>query len=276
MSLSVFICYRELDTGHAAGRINYWLKSKLQDDVTLFMDVDSIRKGDDFVEKLNAAIQETDVLLAIIGPRWLDATDGMGNRRIDLEDDFVRMEIAAAIQRNIAIMPVMIDGAKPLKQRELPNSIAKLARYNGVEIRSRSFETDAAVLVRELQNRKPPRASFYERFRKRATAKAEKPSESKGPTKTEPGTTSDAGASRKTFETMVKKKPKIVIIVGAILLAIALFTIFSNSNSPGRPLSNFSNGNSPSRPLSNRPIPDGPCGDMHGPAYEACSKDNGG
>jgi hypothetical protein len=56
MSLSVFICYRELDTGHAAGRINYWLKSKLQDDVTLFMDVDSIRKGDDFVEKLNAAI----------------------------------------------------------------------------------------------------------------------------------------------------------------------------------------------------------------------------
>ena len=213
MPLSVFICYRELDSGHAAGRINYWLKSKLRDDVTLFMDVDNIRKGEDFVEKLDAAIRETDVLLAIIGPHWLDATDSLGNRRIDLEDDFVRTEIAIAIQRNIAIMPVMIDGAKPPKQRELPEPIAKLARYNGVEIRSRSFEIDAAVLLRELQRRaSPPRASFFERFRKRAAAKDKGPSKSRSPAKSEPETTGHTGATSKEFETTVETNPNVQVV----------------------------------------------------------------
>jgi hypothetical protein len=98
-----------------------------------------------------------DILLAVIGPKWLELKDSQGNRRIDAEDDFVRIEVAMAIEREIPVIPVTVDGARLPDKGDLPKSIAILAQYQGVDIRSRSFSNDAANLIKELKKRLPPR-----------------------------------------------------------------------------------------------------------------------
>jgi TIR domain len=157
MPLNIFISYRQDDAAHAAGRIHAWLKSELKGDATFFMDIDNIPAGENFVKVLDNAIRQCDILLAVIGPKWLELKDSQGNRRIDAEDDFVRIEVAMAIEREIPVIPVTVDGARLPDKGDLPKSIAILAQYQGVDIRSRSFSNDAANLIKELKKRLPPR-----------------------------------------------------------------------------------------------------------------------
>src|SRR5262245_48985442 len=88
----IFISYRREDTAYPAG----WLFDRLVDHLgvgQVFKDVDSIQLGDDFVEVITTAVSSCDVLLALIGDRWLTITDEDGRRRVDNPDDFVRLEI---------------------------------------------------------------------------------------------------------------------------------------------------------------------------------------
>jgi len=94
----IFISYRRDDTAYAAG----WLFDRLVDAFgpeQVFKDVDSIALGDDFVDAITAAVSSMDVLLALIGDKWLGMVDEHGERRLDDPDDFVRLEIAAALER---------------------------------------------------------------------------------------------------------------------------------------------------------------------------------
>src|SRR5262249_8583687 len=118
-----------------------------------------IPAGVDFVEYLHSQVAACDVFLAVIGPNWLDAKDDSGRRRFDNPDDFVTIEIAAALARKIRVIPVLVDGARTPKAEKLPGSVKPLARRNAVEVRNTHFGRDAEALtskVREaLQEERP-------------------------------------------------------------------------------------------------------------------------
>ena len=75
----------------------------------VFKDIDNIEPGDDFVKRMTAAVESCDVLLALIGPQWLTITDEKGQRRLDDPEDYVRLEIEAALKRKIRVIPILVD-----------------------------------------------------------------------------------------------------------------------------------------------------------------------
>jgi chemotaxis protein histidine kinase CheA len=111
------------------------------------MDVEGVPAGMDFIEHIKEKVSVCDVFLAIIGPNWLNARDEMGNRRLETPDDLVAVEIAAALKRNIPVVPVTVDGARPPRADELPDDIKTLARRHAVEIRTNHFRRDAQALT---------------------------------------------------------------------------------------------------------------------------------
>jgi hypothetical protein len=115
------------------------------------MDVDSIEPGMDFLAVLNRHLEKCDVVLAIIGPRWLNAQDSQGRRRIDDEADFVRMEIATALSREIRVIPILVDGASHISAADLPDDLKSLARRQAIEVRHDRFGADAEQLADTLR-----------------------------------------------------------------------------------------------------------------------------
>ena len=99
-----------------------------------------------------------DVFLVVIGPNWLNAKDDHGRRRLDNPDDFVAIEIAAALSRNIRVIPVLVDGAPTPKADKLPNAIKPLVRRNAVEVRNSQFGRDAEALSTKSVKRSAIRA----------------------------------------------------------------------------------------------------------------------
>jgi formylglycine-generating enzyme required for sulfatase activity len=150
MKAKVFISYRRDDSMGHAGRIHDRLARELGSDL-LFMDVDSIPLGANFVKVLRDEVAKCEVLLAVIGPRWVDARDEHGNRRLDSLDDFVRIEIASALQRNIPVIPILLEGTKVPKAEQLPTDLQGLALHNGLDIRHASFHNDMDKLIRGLK-----------------------------------------------------------------------------------------------------------------------------
>src|SRR5436190_11759424 len=146
MSGKIFINYRRDDSFGTAGRLYDRLAQAFGRD-NLFMDVDHIPAGVDFIDYLNSQVAECDVFLAVIGPNWLNAKDDAGRRRLDNPDDFVTIEIAAALARNIRVIPVLVDGARTPKADKLPDSIKPLVRRNAVEVRNTSFGRAGEGLV---------------------------------------------------------------------------------------------------------------------------------
>src|SRR5215813_11541854 len=120
-------------------------------EITLFMDVDNIPAGVDFAEYLQSQVSACDVFLAIIGPNWLDAKDDSGRRRFDNPDNYVTIEIAAALARNIRVIPVLVDGARTPKADKLPDSVKPLVRRNAVEVRNTHFGRDAEALANQVR-----------------------------------------------------------------------------------------------------------------------------
>ena len=150
MAAKVFISYRRDDSAGYAGRIRDRLERELGRDL-LFMDVDAIPLGSNFSKVLREEVAKCGVLLAMIGPNWPDAHDEHGNRRLDDPNDFVRIEIAAALHRNIPVIPILLDGARIPKATQLPEDLKELALRNGMEIRHASFQDDMNRLIRGLK-----------------------------------------------------------------------------------------------------------------------------
>ena len=145
----IFISYRREETAYPAG----WLFDRLAhhfDGGQVFKDVDSIQPGDDFVEVIATAVGSCDVLLALIGAEWLTITDEHGQRRLDNPDDFVRLEIEAALTRGVRVIPILLDGARMPRANELPASLAKLVRRQALELSPARFDFDTSRLLRVL------------------------------------------------------------------------------------------------------------------------------
>ena len=145
----IFISYRRDETAYPAG----WLYDRLASQYgggQVFKDVDSIKLGDDFVQVITRAVGSCDVLLALIGERWLTITDEHGRRRLDDPDDFVRLEIEAALTRNVRVIPILIDGARMPRADELPHSLVSLRRRQALELSPSRFEYDTGRLLKVL------------------------------------------------------------------------------------------------------------------------------
>ena len=126
MAGSIFISYRREDGKAEARSIYQWL-SRAFGRRQLFMDVDTIEKGRDFRQVLDHTLAKCDVMLAIVEPRWLDARDPSGGLRLQGTGDFVQLEIAIALKRNIPVIPVLVDGARLPRADELPGELQGLA-----------------------------------------------------------------------------------------------------------------------------------------------------
>lgn len=115
----------------------------------IFIDIDNIPVGVNFVEHLDSQVRQCDILLALIGPDWLDARNPKnGQRRLDDPKDFVRIEIASALKRGIPVAPVLLDGAAFPNEEELPDDLKALVLRNGVEVRRTSFDDDVDRMIR--------------------------------------------------------------------------------------------------------------------------------
>jgi hypothetical protein len=155
MALNIFVCYRQADSAYAARSVRDWLKWKMGEEIAAFLDTDGLDGGDLWKEVLDEQVRKCQVLLAIIGPKWIDITDELGNRRLDTPRDFVQTEIEIALSRKIPIIPVLIDETPWPKQKDLPGTIVKLIEFHHIKIHSRSFDTDAENLLRAVRKRLP-------------------------------------------------------------------------------------------------------------------------
>ena len=144
----IFISYRRNDSAAYAG----WLFDRLAGHFgrdQIFKDVDSIELGDDFAVAISDAVASCRVLLALIGDRWLTVT-GKAGRRLDNPRDFVRLEIEAALSRNIRVIPILIDGAKMPDADQLPASLAGLRARQALELSTNRFDSDFGRLLKVL------------------------------------------------------------------------------------------------------------------------------
>ena len=143
MAGKIFINYRREDSIGTAGRLHDRL-AQVFGRKNLLVDV----VGNDLDASL---INQIAAFLAIISPNWLDAKDEAGRRRLDNPEDFVVIEIAAALAGKVHVVPVLVDGARMPKASELPRSLKPLARCQSIEIREHYFDQDVATLVEEVR-----------------------------------------------------------------------------------------------------------------------------
>jgi hypothetical protein len=145
----IFLSYRREDSSGHAGRLYDRLSQRFGYD-NLFMDVDNIPPGLNFVEVIQNAGGACEVLLAVIGRHWLTSTDPQGERRLDNPEDFVRLEIMTALERKIHVIPVRVDGASMPRATELPDVLQPLARCQAFVVGDR-FHPDVDHLIKELE-----------------------------------------------------------------------------------------------------------------------------
>ena len=129
----IFLSYRRDDTAGHAGRLRDALAARFGPE-RVFMDLESIRAGDDFVEIVKKAVDSSGVVVVVIGRQWLSASDKKGNRRLDNPQDFVRLEVETALRRGARVIPALVQHAEMPAEDALPEPLAKLARRNAVEI----------------------------------------------------------------------------------------------------------------------------------------------
>jgi len=147
---AVFISYRREDAEGQAGRLFDDLVVNFGDD-SVFMDVAGLEPGRDFRRAIDEQVASCGVLLAVIGKSWLDAKDESGRRRLDDPMDFVRLETASALKRDIPVIPVLVRGASMPRVEVLPEDLKELAFRNGVELTHARWDSDVQVLVKALR-----------------------------------------------------------------------------------------------------------------------------
>jgi len=128
----VFLSYRRADSSGHAGRIYDGITNR-HPDWQVFIDVDTIEPGVDFVDVVEEAVGSCDVLVAVIGKSWLNSDTPTGPRMHD-ERDFVRLEIDTALKRQIRVIPVLVQGAQMPSTDDLPDGTKALARRNAIEL----------------------------------------------------------------------------------------------------------------------------------------------
>lgn len=115
------------------------------------MDVAGIEPGRDFRKAIDQSVATCTVVLAVIGQEWLDLRNSQGGRRLDDASDFVRIELASALRRDIPVVPVLVRGAKMPQAEQLPDDLKELAYRNAVELTHARWKSDVQVLLQALR-----------------------------------------------------------------------------------------------------------------------------
>jgi hypothetical protein len=148
-SANIFINYRRDDSAGHSGRLFDGLSDHFPG--RLFMDIDTIAPGIDFVDAIEKAVGSCEVLIVVIGREWLTLKNAGGGRRVDDCGDFVRLELETALARNIRIIPVLVQDTPPPRAEDLPPSLARLARRNAIELSDARWAYDVDRLARTIQ-----------------------------------------------------------------------------------------------------------------------------
>lgn len=153
MAGKVFINYRRDDTKGEAIALHAMLTAHLPG-VDLSMDVDGgIPAGESFIRVLEERVAGSDVFLVLIGEKWVTTLDEDGNRRLDNLKDFVRLEIEAALKRDIPIIPILVEQASMPRENQLPDTIRLLAVKQALHFSHKSFKPDAATIAKVIREK---------------------------------------------------------------------------------------------------------------------------
>ncbi len=158
----IFINYRRMDTEGYVGRLyDHLLKQFKPHDI--FMDVQNIEPGADFVQVLEDAVSACDIFIAMIGPHWLTLKNEDGERRLDEWNDFVRIELETALKQGKIVIPILVGGAKMPNPTHLPESIQSLSRRNAIILTHSRFASDVEDLVKFMRDLLPSHPTFKRR-----------------------------------------------------------------------------------------------------------------
>jgi tetratricopeptide (TPR) repeat protein/formylglycine-generating enzyme required for sulfatase activity len=222
MSGQIFISYRREDSWGVAGRLFDRLSAPFGRE-QIFMDIDSIELGENFVKLIETTVAKCDVLVAVIGNNWLATKDEHGDRRLDNPADWVRREIGTALDRQIRVIPILVDSAKMPRPTELPEDLKQLASLNALRITNESFEGDCRRLedaIRLVLEKSP--ADQREKERPEAESSESKgiirpPSQNREPAQVE----TPAVVQRKGWTTR-KPSARITLFAAVLILVVGL------------------------------------------------------
>lgn len=147
----VFISYRRQDVQSAAGRLADSLERRFGQ-AQIFRDIETIQPGVDFVEAIEAALSSCSALLVVIGPRWANCVDEAGRPRLKNANDWIRIEIATALRRGIRVIPVLVEGAPPPGEADLPDDLKPLARRQALTVADERWDYDMGQLAAALES----------------------------------------------------------------------------------------------------------------------------
>jgi hypothetical protein len=147
---AIFLSYRRDDAEGEAGRLFDDLIAEFSTD-KVFMDVTGIEPGRDFRKVIDQNVASCGVLLAMMGKDWIEAKDDAGRRRLDDPLDFVRLETASALRRDIPVIPVLVHGGRMPRPDQLPEDLKDLAYRNAVELTHARWDSDVQLLIRALR-----------------------------------------------------------------------------------------------------------------------------
>jgi hypothetical protein len=150
----IFINYRSDDDGFAAAHIDARLRVEFGPE-KVFRDARSLRPATYFPPELMRRLEDSTVILAVIGPRWLSLTNSAGSRRIDDPADYVRLELRIAFEQNKHVLPLLLNDARLPAVADLPGDITKLALCQVLRLRQRFDGSDLDLLVAELATHIP-------------------------------------------------------------------------------------------------------------------------
>lgn len=146
----IFISYRRDDSAGHTGRIYDSVAAKFGE-AQVFMDVDHIEPGQDFVQVIEEAVSACSVLIAIIGRDWVTIR-GRTTRRLDDPRDFVRLEIGTALKQNILVIPVLVQETSMPREKDLPADLAGLVRRNALAVSDLRWRHDVDRLLKVLEH----------------------------------------------------------------------------------------------------------------------------
>lgn len=150
----IFISYRRADSAGRAGRLYDYLVDIFGED-RVFMDVTSIQGGEDFFQAIQVALEECGTVLCVIGPKWLTIADSDGNARLEKPQDYVRIEVELSLQRDISVIPVLVNDVEMPRQNELPDTIGELSKLNAFILSDFRWRSDIEQLVQAIRLKGP-------------------------------------------------------------------------------------------------------------------------
>lgn len=147
---SIFVNYREKDTLADLETLGFRLRTHFGQD-TVFIARGCVELGLDWEQRIERAARLCEVMLVLIGPKWLTIADEDGNRRLDDPGDLLRREIETALERGIPIIPVLVRGAHVPREEDLPDSLSKLRKRQGRPIQEGRWEQDTEELIKGVE-----------------------------------------------------------------------------------------------------------------------------